>query len=110
MLNADFPLMTQDQLHQLNELERVRVITSSGGLAHDDDILLLNSSSGVLSLTLPRARGGKRLTLTRVAGANNITLSRSGSDTINGATTMTISSSYSPVRLKAINGMGWVTV
>ena len=107
---TEFPLMTQDQLHQLDEVERVRRVSSSQNLTYDDDIILLDSTSGTLSIAIPLARGGKRLTLIRTSGANNVTLSRSGTDTINGATSLTISSNYSPVRLKALQGTGWVTV
>ena len=102
--------ITRDQLQQLEDREVIRIITASGAITYKDDILLLDSTSGAQALTLPTARGGKRYIFTRVAGGNAITLSRTGTDTINGATTLVISTSYSPVRLKAVKGLGWVTV
>lgn len=102
--------ITHDQLQQLEATEAVRIMTAQGNVVYKDDIILLNSSAGAFAAYLPVARGGKRFIFTRTAGANTITLTPSGTQTINGASTLAISTSYSPVNLKAISGVGWVTI
>lgn len=100
--------ITRDQLKQLNALENVRTLSSSGDVVDSDDIILLDSTAGAFAAYLPRARGGKRLFFTRISGSNNITLTPNGSDTVNGNSSLVISNSYSPVSLKAIS-TGWIT-
>lgn len=101
---------THDQLQQLEASENVRTMTIAGNVAYKDDIILLNSTAGAFAAYLPIARGGKRLIFTRVAGSGTITLTASSPETINGAASCAVSANYTPVRLKAIKGVGWVTI
>jgi len=52
----------------------------------------VDSSSGVIDLTLPLARDafGQFVNVRRDAGANNVVIHAAGSDTINGAATLTL--------------------
>ena len=108
--HEDRYLATHDELQRLQELESLREVTSSAAITMDDDIILVDSTGGAFTLSLPASRGGKRYTFTRVGGAGNITITPQSPDTINGASSLVISSSYTPVRLKSVNGRGWVTL
>jgi len=93
---------TQDVLHRLNQLEGEVLVTAAAYTVRErDDIIVCNTTSNAITITLPRATNGKRLTLLRSAGGNNVTVSPVGSDTINGAASATISASYAPLVLKA---------
>ena len=102
--------LNHDSVLQFQDNEGVRKITSSYTATYNDDFLFVDSTSGAISIQLPVARGGKSYTVVRIAGSNNVALTPKGTDKINGAASATISSSYSPLRLKSLNGVGWIQV
>ena len=102
--------ITQDSVLQFQDSERIRKVTASYAVQYSDDYLFVDTTSGAVTLTLPTARGGKSYCIVRIAGANNVTIARTSPDTINGATSLVISASYAPVRLKALKGTGWIQV
>jgi hypothetical protein len=102
--------LTSDDRHLLDDLERVRNVSTSGGINKNDDIVLVDATSGAVSLTLPFASGGKRVIIIRTLGANNVTITPQSGETINGAASVVISSSYAPLRLKALKGIGFIGV
>lgn len=72
------------------------------------------TGSGARSITLPAAAEASRTVLivkdeAGTAAAGNITISRAGTDTIDGATSVRISSNYGAVRLYC-TGTGWAVV
>ena len=102
--------ITHDQVLQFQDSESVRTVTTTGNVTYNDDILLVNTTSGAVSLTLPIARGGKTYSVVRTAGANAVTLLPASGNTINAAASVVISASFTPVRIKALKGIGWVQV
>lgn len=92
-----------------DSLEKVRSITTNYTVDSDDDYILIDTTAGIITLTLPNAISRRKLIVIKTAGGNNITISPVGTDTINGASSLTITTSYSPVRLKAITG-GYITI
>ena len=101
---------THDTLARLQDLERAVSVTADYTVRREDDIILVDATAGVVVVTLLVARGGKHQTVIRTAGANNVTVTPAGTDTINGGATATVSSSYTPLRLKALAGTGWITI
>lgn len=101
---------THDLLHGLQGTASVISQSASYSLSLKDDYHLVTTTSGVVVVTLPKARGNRLITIVRVAGANNITLSPTSPETINGAASLAISASYTPVRLIALQGVGYVQV
>lgn len=99
--------VTIDQLHRMQELERVVTVTSNYSVGRNDDIIFVNTTSGAVTVTLPLANAGQHVIISRVSGANNVTVSAQSGETVNGAASQTISSSYTPLRLKAIKGVGY---
>lgn len=93
-----------------NSQEIIASISSDSALTFNEDYVLVNTTSTVVNLDLPPARNGHKFTIIRISGANNIVVTPSGSETIDGASSKTISSSYSPVRLKAVTGVGYISV
>jgi len=103
-------VVTHDSILQYQSSENMRKLVSSYTATYADDYLFVDSSSGAISIALPIARGGKFFCIVRVAGANNVVITPNGYDLINGASTLSVSSSYVAVRLKALKGTGWVQV
>jgi hypothetical protein len=92
----------------LQAAERVVSVSSAYTATYSDDIILATAVTPY-TITLPVARS-RRITIVRVSGDANITVTSTPPDTINGAASMVISTSYTPLRLKAITGIGYISV
>lgn len=97
---------THEQVQQLQDSESVKVLTANYTASYGDDVLLVDTTAGAVSIVLPTARGGKRYSITRVAGVADVTLL--AASLINGAASKAIVASYSAVNIKAVKNMGWV--
>ena len=102
--------VTNDQRQRMQQLEKVEFISSNYLATRDSDYIFVDSTSGVITVTLPEARGGQHVVISRVAGANNVNVIPSGTDTINGAASLVISTTGSPARLKAIVALGYLNI
>ena len=88
-----------------DSLESVVYVDSSYSITSTDDIVISTAAGGV-TITLPEAVGGRRITITRI-GAGIVTVTASGTDTVNGAASIALNTTYLPARLKAVVG-GWM--
>ena len=102
--------MTHGSLDELQSLEKFTPITANYTASYKDDFILVDSTAGAIAIAIPFSKGQKELTVVRVAGAGNVTLNAAATDTINGAATLVIATSYAPARLKAFKGFGWVSI
>ena len=100
MRSGPITYVNYDSLRAYQQLERVVSVTSAYTVKYDNDFILVDTTGGAVTITLPLARNGVHFTIIRVAGANNVTVARSGSDTIDGGTSATISASYTPYTYK----------
>ena len=92
-----------------DSLETTKTISTNYSVTADDDYLLVDTTSGSVTITLPSAASGRKLTVQRIAGANNVILETSGADTIDGATTFTVSDTRRSVTIKSTHA-GYITV
>lgn len=102
-VHDDERLLNARDLHQLNAIERVVTVTTSYTAQVHDDIILVNTTSGGVTVTLNSSLLGAKYVIIRVSGSNNVIVQPS-SGTINGSASETISSSYTPKRVKCIAG------
>lgn len=94
--------LSRDSLLYLYQLEKETTVTAATYTVRTaDDVVLCDTTSNAITITLPLAINGRRLTVLRIAGGNNVTVAAAGSNTVNGAASVVVSSSYSPLRLKA---------
>jgi hypothetical protein len=60
--------------------------TSSGGSSYtldaQDEVVFVDTTLGVATITLPAGSSGRVLAIQRIAGSNNVVVQRAGSDTI----------------------------
>lgn len=89
-----------DALKSFQQLERGVSVSANYTAVNKVDFILVDSTSGVITITLPLARSGARFTVIRTAGANNVNVVPSGTDTINGGASVAISASYTPYTFK----------
>lgn len=97
----------------VNYTTAIKSVSDAYTAKPDDGIILVDTSGGAVTVTLPLASGLKTKVFTikkNTSSANNITIARSGSDTIDGATSKTVSgTSYEYTRLVS-DGSNWWSV
>ena len=92
-----------------NNTAPVSTQTASYTLTGSDSIILADATSNSLTITLPAAASfsGYRFSIKRIDGsANAVTIGRTGSDTIDGATSMTLDQQYTALTVVS-NGSAW---
>lgn len=94
---------------------RTRVVTAAGNFTIGyEDVLVVNKSSGAATtVNLPKGGQLNRAVIIKDgkgdAGSNNITIDGDGSETIDGATTLVISTNYQ-AKMLLWNGTQWNVV
>lgn len=90
---------------------RLPIVTKSANytLTASDCVVLVTAGASGNTQTLPPAsNAGQVVYILRVdSGAGTVTISRSGSDTIEGATSLTMAQQYQGYGLVADGGSGW---
>lgn len=92
----------------LQAAERQVFVSADYTASYDDDYIFVMASSPV-TITLPLGRD-RIITVVRISGGSNVIVVPSGSETVNGATTLVIASSYAPRRLKGVKNIGYIEV
>ena len=90
--------------------DAVTTVDAAYTVEFEDGLILADSTGGALTVTLPLAATmtGRVVTVKRVnGGGNNVTIARSGSDTLDGATSLTLSSQYQSYTLQSDGSAGW---
>lgn len=91
---------------QKNHVQRTSSVDTS--LSSSDDVLLMTTTGGNRTVTLPLSGGGgKEFTVFKVSAANALTVQCSGADTVNGVSSLVLSTPYSSLWLKDTI-LGWV--
>lgn len=108
-LHSHPTIVTHDQYRRLQQLENVVFVTGNYACLLNDDIVFVTANTPV-TITLPQANAGQHIVISRIAGASNVTVLPTGTDTINGAASLVISTSNTPRRLKAVRGTGYLEI
>jgi hypothetical protein len=82
--------------------------TSNYTLTDSDDVILGDTTSGNVTLTLPAAasRTGRRYTVIKTVAANSLIIDGNGAETISGAATQTLTQRFHALNL-VCDGSGW---
>jgi hypothetical protein len=89
-----------------------RSVETTGNVQSGDYLLLCDSTAGAVTVTLPPAAlvPGRIYVFKRInAGANNVVVDGYASETIDGATTYTLSSQWAGVTVMS-NGTAWFII
>ena len=93
-----------------------RTTSANGTLASGDNLTLVDTSGGNVTLTLPSAASvlDEQFTIKKMDAANTVTITPDGSDTIDGAASLAWTTQYAAYTLQAVTlpggGTGWVIV
>lgn len=88
----------------------VKTVTTTYTASALDELVLADASGGAFTVTLPRAEDGtKRLTIKRISsGVNAVTIEPQGSDTIEGAASVTLATQWGSRTLQSNGSDAWV--
>lgn len=95
---------------QLEADGAVKTVTTTYTATALDELVLADASGGAFTVTLPRAEDGtKRLTIKRTSGGvNAVTIAPQGSDTIEGAASVSLATQWASRTLQSNDSDTWV--
>lgn len=85
-----------------------RTVTAATTIIDSDDVVLVDTTGGSITVTLPPAATnlGRRFTVKKMVAANTMTLDGNGSETIDGAATVAVTVQYA-ARTVQSDGTAW---
>ena len=91
---------------------RSRVVNKTTTYTFEDDVFHVraDATGGAFSVTVPAAlgRGGRQVLITRInSGVNAVTVARTGTDTFEGATTISLAAQWNKALLISNDNDGW---
>ena len=86
-------------------------VSTNHTISADEDTIIVDSTSGSITVTLPTAAGiaGVRKTIKKIVSANSVIVACNGAETIDGVSTNTLTSQWTKVQVES-NGINWITV
>jgi hypothetical protein len=109
----------KDMTQMFSSLRQAKIFTvtedtATFSVGESDDVLLVDSTSGTVTVNLPTAVGliGKQFIIKDwkgQSGSNNITVDGSGSETIDGSATNVLSTNYASLRIVS-DGTNWAII
>ena len=94
----------------LQQVASVLPVVGDITLTEQMDFVLVNTATTSITVTLPEAKGGKEFEVVKYATANRVVIVPAAGETILGADEVYITTIYDALRLKAIEGTGWVAI
>ena len=97
---------SHDTLARLQQLEKVVTVTATYAALSADDYIIGDTTAGGFTITLAAPKSGRRVIVMKSVAANTLTVASASN--INGAATAALTTRWSILSLKAIDGLGWV--
>lgn len=91
-MTDEINLSDHKHLETLQSIEVVKTVTANFTASYREDIIVADTSSGNITVTLPKSRGGKKFCVVKSSAANTLTVLFSGSETMLGINSVTITS------------------
>ena len=102
--------VTLDQLHRMQQLEKVKYVTQDYYVVPDDDFIFVGAIDNPVTIYLHEAHIGQHITISRIQGANPVTVQPRPGQTINLQPNATITDSFKPLRLKGFKDLGYLEI
>lgn len=92
-----------------SQMGDVTGFTSSATLGADDYLAAVDATAGPVTITVPLGVNGRQYAVKKIDSSGNaVTVARTGSDTIDGATTYALTTQYQSVTIIGRSGGYWV--
>ncbi len=97
---------SSDMLHGLQAIAKQQPVTGDYQATINDDYLLVDTSAGDVTITLPMAVGGNEVEILKMSSAYTVIVLPMGTDTILTTTGVTISTGDAAIHFKSF-GTDW---
>lgn len=94
---------------RLQDTYKVRTVSTDTTLDASDDIVVVDTTSGNVTVTLPRSRGLREYTIVKGKSSNTAIIHFSNSENCFGVTSFNLVSLGETKRFKAYNG-NWISI
>ena len=81
----------------------IRTVTSSYTIDDSDNVILVDATSGSVTITLPNSVDNRTVVVKKIDNSNNVTIATSGSELIDGAAIKILSNRYESLWLAAFS-------
>lgn len=102
MASDDIQLSEHRHLESLQQMEVVKTVTANYSPTYYEDIILVDTTAGNVTITLPKARGGKIFHIIKTKAINTLTIVFTGSETMLGVASLSITDFGAGKRLKSV--------
>ena len=99
----------QDFLHGLQNVAYKYEVSSDTVLTGQEDFIFVNTASSNVTITLPRATGGREITVVKIASANTLTVNTTSPDLIDGSASQSYTTQWLARTYKQTS-TGWTIV
>src|SRR5690606_39088714 len=79
-------------IEKLESIELVREVSNNYTVDYREDIIVADTSLNNITITLPKARGGKHFTVIKASASNTLIVNFTGGETMLGVSSITITS------------------
>lgn len=101
---------TVDTLEQLWALAPIFAMTSSGEVPPHAAFILADSTAGSVTVQLPPAFASREIEIIKLSTANRVLILPTPPEKILGQDGVILQTQYDALRLKALEGFGWVAL
>lgn len=92
MVNDELSLNDHKHLETLQSIEVVSKVVANYTVDYREDIIIADTTNNNITVTLPKSRGGKKFCVIKGSALNTLTVIFSGSETMLGIASVTITS------------------
>ena len=100
-------LLTHDDLEKVQTLHKIADVSANYTVLEDDDIIVVDTSGGSVTVTLPLAKGQREYIVSKSVAANSVVVNFSGGQNCFGQASITLLVFGAVARFKAHNN-GWI--
>jgi len=86
----------------------VTEVSAAYTMTLSDYLVLVDTTGGNITITLPDADPGRAVSVKKAVAANTVTIATAGSETIDGSATQTINAQYENVVMVALSGNWYI--
>lgn len=103
--------LNQTSIVELQRSAEPKTVSTAYALTYGDEVILSNPAGGSITLSLPvsSTAGYKEYRIVQVSVGTTV-IARTSTDTIKGTTSVSLTSIWSRIHIKATNSYGWVEI
>jgi hypothetical protein len=107
--HPDDRVVTNDTVKGVASQALVTSVSTNTSIGYSPDIVLVDTSAGNITITVPLAKSGNEVKIVKVAAPNTLTIQLSGSDLVYSNTNILVYTIGTALHLKGVDG-GYILI